>query len=475
MEKENNSKVVKAGIAYTIGNYFVKGLSFLTIPIFVRLLNNYDYGMYNTYLAFEAIVYIFVGLALHTSFNKAKYKFKCDFEHYVSACLVLSILSFVVILFFAVLTYPFLQKMWGFEKNVVIILVVHSFGTALIQFYNSYISLFFEYKKFLKLSIFNALLSIILSIFLIMLYSDGQKYYGRVLGTVIPIIIIIIYIMLFFFKKAKPNIVSRYWLYAVKYSVPIIPHGLSQIVLAQFDRIMINNMVGAAEAGIYSFAYSIYTVIQVTSYSLSKVWEPWFFEKIEKGNLEAIRSKSQIFAVGMLGFSAVVVLISPELVSVLGTIQYSDAVYCIPPIVIGGYFSFLYILPCEVEYYYEKTANIGAATCVAAGVNYVLNYICIDKFGYVAAAYTTLITYFLYFLFHYLMARKIQGLFLYSNRMIFIITLLAFGVCFVGVYLIPYTLVRIIIAFVLTLGIYVYIDKEINVCLFIKTKYGRRA
>lgn len=32
------NKVLKAGIGYTIGNYFLKGLGFITVPIFSRLM-----------------------------------------------------------------------------------------------------------------------------------------------------------------------------------------------------------------------------------------------------------------------------------------------------------------------------------------------------------------------------------------------------------------------------------------------------
>ena len=43
MSEEN--KVIKAGIGYTIGNYLLKGLSFLTVPLFSRLLDTSDYGI----------------------------------------------------------------------------------------------------------------------------------------------------------------------------------------------------------------------------------------------------------------------------------------------------------------------------------------------------------------------------------------------------------------------------------------------
>lgn len=468
--KRKENEAIKAGIGYTIGNYLIKGLSFLTIPIFARLLNSSDYGRYNTYMAFEAIIYIFIGLALHTSFKKAKYKFKNYFDQYVSSCMVLSIISFFFFLLLAIITYPLLKEMWGFERTLIILLFVHSLGSALIQFYNAYASLYYAYVKFLKLSIFNALINIFLSIVFIFMFSEGEKYKGRILGTSLPVILVGFYIIHYFFQKQKPKVNFLYLKYGLTYSLPIIPHGLSQIVLSQFDRIMINRMIGASEAGIYSFGYNIYTIIQVTSNSLSNVWEPWFFEKIEKNDINTIRKVGQVFAIFMLGFSAVLVLLAPELIMILGTDKYADSVYCVPSIVMGGYFSFLYILPCEVEYYYEKTSNIGVATCLAAGINFLLNYICIKQFGYVSAAYTTLVTYFLYFLFHYIMARKIQGFFLYSNKMILFIVVLAFFICFAGVFLISYIIIRVMLAILTITLLYGYVKKTINISQIIKRK-----
>lgn len=48
----DNKKVIKAGIGYTVGNYLLKGLSFITIPIFTRIMSTSDYGLYNTCVVF---------------------------------------------------------------------------------------------------------------------------------------------------------------------------------------------------------------------------------------------------------------------------------------------------------------------------------------------------------------------------------------------------------------------------------------
>lgn len=437
-----NRKIISAGIGYTVGNYFIKGLSFLTIPIFARILEKQEYGFYNSYIAYESIICIIIGLALHSSFKNAKYKFNDGFNKYVSDCVTLGIFNAGLCFIVLNAVYRFAGPFLGVERWLLNLLLVHSFGSALIQYYNAYVGLYYEYAKFIKLSLFNAIINVLGSLVLILFVFKEQKYYGRIIGAAFPVVIIGIYVVVFFFKKAKPNIDKEKWKYALMYSLPIIPHGISQVILSQFDRIMITRMAGAGEAGIYSFAYNVYTIIQVTGNSLSNVWEPWFFEKMQLKDYKSIRKKGFLFGTGMLVFSAVLCLVSPEVILILGTSKYSESIYCVIPIIVGGYFSFLYILPCEIEYYHEKTRYIAIATSIAAGLNIILNYVFINYFGYIAAAYTTLATYLFYFIFHYFMARKIEGRYIYSNLQIFLLITAAIVICIVSLLLIRAVFVR---------------------------------
>ena len=59
--KQNGNAILKAGLGYTIGNYMIKGLTFFSIPIFARLLSPDNYGIYNTYIAYESILCMCVG------------------------------------------------------------------------------------------------------------------------------------------------------------------------------------------------------------------------------------------------------------------------------------------------------------------------------------------------------------------------------------------------------------------------------
>ncbi len=422
-----NRNIYKAGMGYVIGNYLLKGISFLTIPLFTRLMTISDYGIYNTFIAYESILYIFIGFALHSSYKNAKYKFEnnidniskgLDYDTYVSTTIIFILLNSVLFLFLIVALHDVVTDFLELNITSLFLLILYSSGTALIACYNAYIGLEYRYKTFIIVSAFNALTNIFFSVFLMLFIFPNDRYLSRIIGTTIPVIIISVYIVIIFLKNRTPKNLCLFWKWGIKYSLPIIPHGISQVILSQFDRIMINKMINAASAGIYSFAYNIYAIIAVTAISLDNVWNPWFYEQMHQKNYNNIKERSSIYVVVMMLLTTVVIMISPEIVIILGSKDYWEATYSVIPIVTGGYFAFLYTIPASVEYYYEKTKFIAFGTVTAAIVNIILNTVFIDCIGYIAAAYTTLFTYILYFIFHYVLAKKIYGSYLFSNKII---------------------------------------------------------
>ncbi len=67
----------------------------------------------------------------------------------------------------------------------------------------------------------------------------------------------------------------------------------------------------------------------------------------------------------------------------------------------------LYIQLISFEYYIGKTSYTTGATVAAAILNLILNFICLPIFGYAVAAYTTLICYVAYAVFHYCVIRRL--------------------------------------------------------------------
>ena len=70
--ESSGKKALKAGLGYTVGNMLVKGLSFLAIPLFARLMTVEDFGIYSTFSSYVMIVTVLAGFTLHTSVRNAK-------------------------------------------------------------------------------------------------------------------------------------------------------------------------------------------------------------------------------------------------------------------------------------------------------------------------------------------------------------------------------------------------------------------
>ncbi len=442
MAQTSKGKVIKAGLGYTVANYLIKGLAFLTIPIFSRLLSTTDYGLYNTYHAYESVFASFVGLALYMSLKNAKYKFDKQYHSYISSILLINVIAFIAWELVAFLLFPVYKNTVGLSLSIVLVLIVHCFCSSVLAYYNMYLSLSYSYKRYMIIALVNAVSNIAVSILLITTVFSDNRYVGRVLGTVIPLVPIAVYIVYQFWRRIRPKINSEYWAFGLKYSVPLIPHAVSQVIMNQFDRIMITNMVNASSAGIYSFAYNIYLIIEVTKGSLDNVWSAWFYEKYNSDDYDGIRKASSTYVLGMFCFVTIIILIAPELIKILGTHDYYDAAYLVAPICVAGFFSFLYSLPTQVEYYHEKTHYISIGTVAAALMNIILNFFFIRKYGYIAAAYTTEFTYLTYFIIHYCIAKKIAGKELFNGLHLLIVSVVIIIIGIISTLLVDKVLVR---------------------------------
>ena len=115
----SGNKVVKAGLGYTIGNVLVRGIGFLSIPLFTRLMSTGDYGLYNTYAAYEAIFYLLISLALNSTAKIAKLEYKDNFDEYMSTIITIVILNAFVWLAIFNVVYPLIPGyIWEYNRLV---------------------------------------------------------------------------------------------------------------------------------------------------------------------------------------------------------------------------------------------------------------------------------------------------------------------------------------------------------------------
>ena len=410
--RKRTSKAIKAGVGYTLGNILVKGIGFISLPIFSRLMTPEEFGVYNIFISYEAFLYVIIGFAIHSSIRNANLEFRGRIDEYTSSVTLIYVSNLVIFSILAFVLRKRITLFIGFDIVIVFLLLIYSFGSAVLTLYNERMALDYAYKRYLQIAIFNSVGNISISLFMIFTFFFNCKDYGRIVGTTITLGAITVFVLWKLYCRARPRYNRVYWKFAVRYSLPIVPHGISQVLLSQFDRIMIRQLVGNSEAGIYSLAANVQLILTIIINSVIIPWNTWFYERVDRNEVQLLKNKARelctLFAIFAIGLIA----ISPELIYILGGERYSVGKYVAIPLIVASFFIFLYDMVVLGEYYTKKTQYIMLTTMLAALLNIITNYIFIRKFGFIVAAYTTLFSYFIYLLLHMTVSKKLIGFYI---------------------------------------------------------------
>ncbi|MDO7975808.1 lipopolysaccharide biosynthesis protein [Oceanotoga teriensis] len=445
IKKILNNKVIKAGSWYTVTNFFTKGITFLTLPIFTRLLSTSDYGIVNLYTSYLSIFTIIFSLDLVASIQRGKFDFKDDFNGYVSSVLFLGTLSFLFCSSIVLIFHNYFSKILELSNLLIFILLLNSFFSFVQNLVFAKFQVEYNYKKVSLITIFSSLMGVFLSIFLITKIFPDEGYLGQIIGKAFPVILFGFILMMYIFLKGKKLIDLKYWKYSLLISLPLILHGVSGIINSQFDRIIINKYIGSSETGIYSFAYNVGMIIMVLWTSTNQAWVPWFFEKMELKDFSSIKKRAKNFRDFFTIAYIFILFISPEIIKLMSDSSYWEGLYIVPFIFMSYYFNLMYSFEVNIEFYTKKTHLISIGTIFAALVNVILNLIFVPLYGSVAAAITTVISNFALFAFHYLITNKVLKINIFGFKFHFISLIYVILSTLIFIIFKDYLIIRIVI------------------------------
>ena len=452
----------KSAIWFAMCSILQKGISFITVPIFTRLLTTEEYGTYSLYLSWLQILTIITSLYLyHGVFNNGMTKFDKDRDVYISSMqgLTLTITAGVFIIY--LVAHNFWSELLGLTPVLLFMMFVEMAVTPALQFWSGRQRFEFRYKKLVTVTLAKSIANPILGLLMVLLAKDRAT--ARVASVVITELVFCGFLMLKQFSRGKRFVHLEYWKYALGMAIPLLPHYLSGIILNQGDRVMIDRMVGKSEVAFYSVAYNIGMLVQIVTTAINNSFTPWMYQKIKANDYSGIKKTVNLLLIIIGVVSLGLMMCSPELVLIFGSEKYASAVYVIPPVASSVFFIFLYNILAIPQFYFERTKFLAVSSIVAAGANIVLNYFFIKLFGFVAAGYTTLTCYVLYSVGHYIVSKRVikeflNGRDLYDKHFILILSLI---MILIGVgcnFLFNYWYIRY--ALILAIMIIAYIERN---------------
>ena len=180
---------------------------------------------------------------------------------------------------------------------------------------------------------------------------------------------------------------------------------------------MINSFIGTEETAIYSVAHSVGLLMTIINTSINNSFVPWSYGRIKREDSTEIKCISSILLGIVVLANICLIWFAPEVISILAGSQYHDAIWCLVPIAVSVFFFFVYTLFVDIEIYYGATKYIAIASICAGCINLLLNYIFIPIYGYYAAGYTTLFSYFITMIMHYVFLRLTLRIHNYSGHL----------------------------------------------------------
>ena len=345
---------VKASIWFLICSVLERGITIITTPIFTRLLTTAEYGEFSVYNSWTSIISVIISMNLsYGVLTQGIVRNESKKNQFVSSLLGLS----TALIFAWFLIYFFLRDFWNgifsLPTPQMIAMFCSIWASVCFSFWATSERVEYRYRKMVTLTLSLSVIRPIIEFIIITHTQD--RVTNRIIGN--AIISVSVYMFLFFIllKRGKRLYSFEYWKYALLFNIPLIPHYLSQVVLHSSDRIMINNMVGSTEAGIYTLAYTLSTVLLIINRSINSTMEPWMYRKIRDGKAQDIsKIVYPLFAL-VACLNLIVICFAPEIIAVFAPKVYYDAIWVIPPVAMSVFFQFTYVSFGVFEFYYKKT------------------------------------------------------------------------------------------------------------------------
>lgn len=392
-----------------ISTILLQGITFLTLPIFTRLLGTSQYGIFSLFSSWVSILTCFMGFSIASSLGTGMYEFKEDYSKFRNSNLLLSTIISVIQVTFIIMFKDFIAKILGLNYWIIIFIAISAFGHYILMYCQS--ALTYEKRAITNfiISLIYSSLSVILSLILILNFQEDQRFFGRILGVTISYVISSIIIWIILFKEKPTKMIKKYSKFGLAVGFPIIFHSLSLNILIQSDRVMMQAFnISVSNIGIYSTYYSLCTVLTIIASSLNSSWSPFYFDDLNGKKWDKLEKKSknyiELFTILCIGF----LLLSREVSYIIADKTYWSGINVIPLLVISSYFIFMYQFPVNYEFFHKKTKIIALGTILAAIINIILNILLIPKIGMYGAAIATAISYLLLFIVHFLIVRNMK-------------------------------------------------------------------
>ncbi|RDU22122.1 oligosaccharide flippase family protein [Anaerosacchariphilus polymeriproducens] len=385
-------------LAYGLVNILNKIVPLIMLPILAKILKDTaDFGVFDMFITIINFGSAFAVLGVYDSMFREY--FEKDSEDYkakvTSSAMVIVFIASMIVMFFMILFRAAFSKIFFGNYNCINIVIMSAVGIFFMANRNI-ISAPTRIQNKRKIYVVSGLLNS-LGYYLLAIYllQKGFGYNGMIYANLIASIIIFAFFLKinykhFSFKKYDKPVAKE----LLRVGLPTLPVFLIYWVFSSFDKIIIMNVLGAGQQGIYSMGLRVASVSQLIYSAFAGGWQYFAFSTMKDDDQVGMTSKIfEYLGVISLIMFAIVTPMSNWVFQLFFSGDFEKAGVVFPYLFLSPLLLMVFQVASNQLLVVKKTYMITGSLCIGVIVNVVLNYVLIDKFGIKGCSAATLIGY----------------------------------------------------------------------------------
>ena len=387
--------ILKHSARYFSTSIFTAGLSFAMLKYYTAVLTPEEFGIYSMY--FIMIQYVAMLVFFYDGGFSIMYFKTNDKKEYVNLNISFMIILSVVLFIISFLLMPFIVPfISNGTYDIYIASLVVGIGAGFIKmFYRILINEELS-ATHRKVSVLQATFNHGFSFILMSFFHLGVM--GRQLGQLFGQTINIFQVLKFLREKLdfKFKFITNFKDLVETYHLawPIFLSSLMVVIFSYTDRIFLNYFNGLSDVGIYSLGFTIGQSLSMVNDAISLAFYPQVMKMLnleyEKG-IKSITKIAIIYYLFLTILATTLAFLAPFVIKLISNKQYYNSSDVVSIIFIAFLIGGFYKIPTMILSFHKITKFYPILSFFAFGINSILNYIFIPKFGILGAAFATLI------------------------------------------------------------------------------------
>lgn len=423
-------ELIKNTVIIFLGKACTQLISFLLLPLYTKYLITEEYGIVDLITTYVALLVPVLTLQL----EMATFRFLVDNREnnnrkveIISTVLKLILIMSILVLLIYLIVVQFINIKYKYLISGVIFSCIYS--SILLQIARG----FGENIKYSIGCCVSGISTVILNVILIVglkMSADGMLI-SMILANTLTFIYLIISLKLNKFFKLKTfdlNLSKQ----LLKYSIPLVPNGISWWIVNASDRTIISSFLGVASNGIYAVSNKFSSLFMGVFNVFLLSWTESTSLHIEDEDRNDFFSKTMNMIIRLfITLCMLIISVMPFVFSILIDKKYNEAYNNIPILLIAMLFNIVVGLDSAIYIAKKMTKQVMYTSLISALINVVINLLLIRYMGLYAASISTLIAYAVMALYRNYDLKKIVNIkwdrkYIYKSIICFIMIVLVY-------------------------------------------------